>query len=90
MDTSNSRTGRFSWSFLSAGVSRSSNIARPGAGEPHRLRYFNAAQLKTNQEIITLSVFVIFSVFYLREAIHWKQIVGFAFIALGAFFIFTK
>lgn len=52
--------------------------------------YFNAAQLKTIQEIITLSVFVIFSVFYLGETIHWKQIVGFSFIALGAFFIFTK
>jgi len=52
--------------------------------------YFNAAQLKTIQEIITLSVFVIFSVFYLDEAISWKQIIGFAFIALGAFFIFTK
>ncbi|KGE00569.1 MULTISPECIES: DMT family protein [Rhizobium/Agrobacterium group] len=52
--------------------------------------YFNAAQLKTIQEIITLSVFVIFSVLYLGETIHWKQIVGFSFIALGAFFIFTK
>ncbi|WP_117191134.1 DMT family protein [Rhizobium terrae] len=52
--------------------------------------YFNAAQLKTIQEIITLSVFVIFSVFYLGESIQWKQIVGFGFIALGAFFIFTK
>jgi uncharacterized protein (DUF486 family) len=52
--------------------------------------YFNAAQLKTIQEIITLSVFVLFSVFYLGEAFHWKQGVGFAFIALGAFFIFTK
>ena len=52
--------------------------------------YFNAAQLKTIQEVITLSVFVVFSVFYLGEPIHWKQIIGFGFIALGAFFIFTK
>ncbi|WP_105382281.1 DMT family protein [Neorhizobium alkalisoli] len=52
--------------------------------------YFNAAQLKTIQEVITLSVFVVFSVFYLGEPIHWKQILGFCFIALGAFFIFTK
>ena len=52
--------------------------------------YFNAAQLKTIQEVITLSVFVIFSVFYLGVAISWKQIIGFGFIALGAFFIFTK
>lgn len=52
--------------------------------------HFNAAQLKTIQEIITLSVFVVFSVFYLGESFHWKQGVGFAFIALGAFFIFSK
>ena len=52
--------------------------------------YFNAAQLKTIQEVITLSVFVLFSVFYLGEAFHWKQGLGFAFIALGAFFIFSK
>jgi uncharacterized protein (DUF486 family) len=52
--------------------------------------YFNAAQLKTIQEVITLSVFVIFSVFYLGEAVSWKQIIGFGFIGLGAFFIFTK
>ncbi|MFN7027040.1 MAG: DMT family protein [Pseudorhizobium sp.] len=52
--------------------------------------YFNAAQLKTIQEVITLSVFVLFSVFYLGEAFHWKQGLGFAFIALGAFFIFTR
>jgi uncharacterized protein len=52
--------------------------------------YFNAAQLKTIQEIITLTVFVIFSIFYLGESFHWKQAIGFGFIALGAFFIFTK
>src|SRR3546814_12607397 len=52
--------------------------------------YFNAAQLKTIQEVITLSVFVIFSIFYLGEPFHWKQGIGFALIALGAFFIFTK
>ena len=52
--------------------------------------YFNAAQLKTIQEVITLSVFVVFSVFYLGEPIHWKQIIGFVFIGIGAFFIFTK
>ncbi|BBF80456.1 DMT family protein [Asticcacaulis excentricus] len=51
---------------------------------------FSAAQLKTIQEVITLSVFVLFSVFYLGEAIRWTHIVGFALIALGAGFIFYK
>ncbi len=52
--------------------------------------YFNAAQLKTIQEVITLTVFAAFSVFYLKESLGWNHLVGFSFIALGAFFIFQK
>ena len=52
--------------------------------------FFSAAQLKTIQEIITLIVFCVFSVFYLKEEIRWNYIVGFAFIVLAAFFIFKK
>lgn len=50
--------------------------------------YFNAAQLKTIQEVITLSVFAVFSVLYLKEAFTWNHAIGFSLIALGAFFIF--
>jgi uncharacterized protein (DUF486 family) len=46
------------------------------------------AQLKTMQEVITLVVFAIFSVSYLREAFNWNYAVGFALIAAGAFFVF--
>jgi len=52
--------------------------------------HFSAAQLKTIQEVITLSVFVLFSVFYLNEPIRWNHMVGFGFIALGAWFIFAQ
>lgn len=52
--------------------------------------YFNAAELKTIQEVITLSVFAIFSVTYLKEPLTWNYIAGFGFIAIGAFFIFHK
>lgn len=52
--------------------------------------YFNAAQLKTIQEVITLTVFAGFSVLYLKEPLMWNHILGFAFIAMGAFFIFHK
>jgi uncharacterized protein (DUF486 family) len=51
---------------------------------------FSAAELKTLQEVITLIVFAIFSVFYLKESLHWNHFVGFSFIAAGAFFIFHK
>ena len=51
---------------------------------------YNGAQLKTIQEVITLSVFAVFSVLYLKEPLTWNHALGFAFIALGAFFIFHK
>ena len=49
---------------------------------------YSAAQLKTIQEVITLSMFGLFSVFYLNQTVTWNQMIGFAFIALGAFFVF--
>ncbi len=52
--------------------------------------HYSAAQLKTIQEVITLSVFVVFSVWYLREPLSWNHLVGFALIALGAWFIFHR
>lgn len=50
---------------------------------------YSAAELKTMQEVITLSVFAVFSVLYLKEPLGLVQVVGFAFIALGAFFVFS-
>jgi uncharacterized protein len=49
---------------------------------------YSAAELKTMQEIITLAVFAGFSVFYLGERLTVNHLIGFAFIGLGAFFIF--
>ncbi|MGE5683313.1 MAG: DMT family protein [Bacillota bacterium] len=58
----------------------------------NRLGYgqFNAAQLKTIQEVITLVVFSVFSIFYLKEEFRWNYAVGFFFIILAVFFIFKK
>jgi uncharacterized protein (DUF486 family) len=49
---------------------------------------YSTAELKTIQEVVTLAVFAVFSVFYLGERLTWNHAVGFAFIALGAFFVF--
>lgn len=49
---------------------------------------YTTAQLKTIQEVITLIIFALFSVFYLKEAFSWNYLIGFALIALGASFIF--
>ena len=49
---------------------------------------YSAAQLKTIQEVITLTVFMGFSVFWLKETISLNTVIGFALIALGAAFVF--
>ncbi len=49
---------------------------------------FSAAQLKTIQEVVTLTVFAAFSLLYLKEPMRWNTVLGFMFIALGAFLVF--
>jgi uncharacterized protein len=49
---------------------------------------YSTAELKTIQEVITLSVFAVFSVLYLKEAFSWNHLAGFVLIAAGAAFIF--
>ena len=51
---------------------------------------YDAAQLKTMQEVITLIVFSIFSVTYLKEGLKWNYIVGFLLVILAVFFVFKK
>ena len=50
--------------------------------------YYNAVQLKTIQEVITLVVFSVFSIFYLKEHFRWNYAVGFLFLILAVYFIF--
>ncbi len=52
--------------------------------------HFSAAQLKTIQEVITLAVFSVFSVVYLKEALKWNYLVGFLMIVAAVFMIFKK
>jgi hypothetical protein len=51
---------------------------------------YNPAQLKTMQEVITLTVFGVFSTVYLKDPLTLSQGFGFALIAAGAFFVFHK
>jgi len=51
---------------------------------------FSVAQLKTIQEVITLTVFSVFSVFYMRQPIRWNYIAGFALMVLAVAVIFKK
>jgi len=49
---------------------------------------YSAAELKTMQEVITLAVFAVFSILFLKESFTWNHLIGFALIAGGATFIF--
>ena len=49
---------------------------------------FSAAQLKIMQEVITLIVFAVFSVWYLKEELRWNYIVGFLLILAAVAVVF--
>ncbi len=49
---------------------------------------YSAAQLKTIQEVVTLTVFSAFSVLYLKESLTLNHAIGFFLIAVGSAFIF--
>ena len=51
---------------------------------------FSAAQLKIIQEVITLVIFSLFSIFYLREQFRWNYIVGYCLLVGAVFFFFKK
>jgi len=51
---------------------------------------FTTAQLKTIQEVITLVVFSVFSILYLKEELKWNYIIGFILIIAAVVFIFKK
>ncbi|RLS55368.1 MAG: hypothetical protein DWH91_09440 [Planctomycetota bacterium] len=53
---------------------------------------FTAPQLKILQEVITLVVFGIFSVFFLKERLRWNELAGFVLIlaAVGVVFGFRS
>ena len=51
---------------------------------------YSTAQLKTMQEVITLTVFALFSVFWLKESLTINHAIGFALIAFGASFLFKS
>ncbi|MDX1957073.1 MAG: DMT family protein [Leptospiraceae bacterium] len=51
---------------------------------------FSASELKLLQEIISLSVFAIFSVTYLKETLKWNHVLGFALLILAVYVVFKE
>ena len=59
----------------------------------NRIGYANGMsgfQLKITQEVVTLIVFALFALFYLKEPFHWKYLVSFMFIIGAVYFMFKK
>jgi uncharacterized protein (DUF486 family) len=57
----------------------------------NRLGYgeFSGFQLKILQEVITLVVFIVFAILFLKEKLAWNYLVAFVFHPLAAFFAFA-
>ncbi|HEY9744587.1 MAG TPA: DMT family protein [Oculatellaceae cyanobacterium] len=51
---------------------------------------FTGSQLKIMQEAITLAVFCVFSVLYLKEPLRWNYLAGFALMLAAVFVVFKK
>jgi uncharacterized protein (DUF486 family) len=52
---------------------------------------FSLWELKVIQEVITLTVFTVFTLLVFKsESLRWNHIVGFIFLVLAVFFIFKK
>ncbi len=50
---------------------------------------FSGFQLKILQEVITLAVFLMFAVLFLREKVHWNYLVAFCLLMAAAVFAFA-
>ncbi len=57
----------------------------------NRLGYLvlSGFQLKIIQEVITILVFTVFGMFFLKEKLAWNYVVAFAFLGVAAFFAFA-
>jgi uncharacterized protein (DUF486 family) len=52
---------------------------------------FSLVELKVLQEVITLVVFVVFTlILFKNETFRWNHLVGFIFLVLAVFFIYKK
>jgi uncharacterized protein len=50
---------------------------------------FSGFQLKIIQEVITILVFILFAIFFLKEKFAWNYLVAFSFLGVAAFFAFA-
>jgi uncharacterized protein (DUF486 family) len=56
----------------------------------NRLGYgrFSGFQLKIIQEVVTIAVFIVFALTFLKERLAWNYLAAFVFLGIAAFFAF--
>src|SRR5438105_674526 len=54
------------------------------------LKGWSGFQLKLVQEVITLLIFAVFAVIYLKEPLHWRYLASFGCLMGAVYFMFTK
>lgn len=54
------------------------------------VRYMTTPQLKILQEVISLTVFSVFSILWLKDQFRWNYVAAFLCIILAIFFVFKK
>ena len=57
----------------------------------NRLGYvhFSGFQLKIIQEVVTIVVFIVFAIMFLKEKLAWNYLAAFVFLGVAAFFAFA-
>lgn len=50
---------------------------------------FTGFQLKIIQEVVTMAVFIVFAIVFLREKLAWNYVVAFLFLGVAAWFAFA-
>lgn len=50
---------------------------------------FSGFQLKIIQEVVTITVFIVFAITFLKEKLAWNYLVAFALLGVAAFFAFA-
>lgn len=53
-----------------------------------KIEGYSAFQLKTVQEVISLTIFFLFAIFFLKEHFRWNYIIAFLFIIGAVYFMF--
>jgi uncharacterized protein len=72
-----------SWAIALAEYCLAVPANRLGYGE------FSGFELKIVQEVVTLVVFMVFAITFLKEKLAWNYVVAFAFLGVAAFFAFA-